>query len=149
MRISFVPPPLYFAAAFLPGVALDRWLALPLALPHWTPGLAWILLSVSALFAGSTFYVLHSARTTIRPDLPPTVFISSGPFRFTRNPMYLALVFLHLGLALLFRLLWPILLLPFAIWLLQVRIISGEERQLRLRFGDDYALYCRHVRRWI
>jgi protein-S-isoprenylcysteine O-methyltransferase Ste14 len=149
LRARTLPPPLYFAAAFLAGVALDRWLTLPLAPPPLIEGPAFILIALSGLLAGSAFYLFFTARTPVRPGLPPTAFVASGPYRFTRNPMYLSLILLHIGLSLLLSFLWPLLLLPFAVWLVQVRVVQKEELQLRIHFGQDYARYCERVRRWI
>ena len=63
--------------------------------------------------------------------------------------MYVGLTTLYLGLAAVFNLGWPVLLLPFVLWSLFALVIRREERYLASVFGDDYAAYCRNVRRWL
>lgn len=149
LRGHMPPPPFCFVAAFLLGVMLHHWIPLGGPLPSLLVYLAWFLLVFSALLAGSAFASLLRVRTTIRPDHPPTALVSTGPYRFTRNPMYLSLVLLHLGLALQFQMVWPVLLLPFAVWIVHVRNIPKEEEQLRQHFAEDYTRYCGQVRRWL
>ncbi|MFL6192698.1 MAG: methyltransferase family protein, partial [Thermoanaerobaculia bacterium] len=66
-----------------------------------------------------------------------------------RNPMYLGMTLLYLGLALWIGTLWPLPLLPVALWATQRYVIAREERYLEAKFGDDYRRYKERVRRWI
>ena len=70
------------------------------------------------------------------------------PYRFTRNPMYLGLVFVTAGLALLANALWPLILLPVVIVILRRAVIDREERYLTAKFGEEYLQYKARVRRW-
>lgn len=72
----------------------------------------------------------------------------SGPYRFTRNPMYLSMTMIYLGITLLTNMLWPLLLLPFVIVVLQAAVIRREEKYLKEAFGEAYEAYCNRVRRW-
>jgi protein-S-isoprenylcysteine O-methyltransferase Ste14 len=89
------------------------------------------------------------AGTNVIPSKPSLVIVTNGPFRFTRNPLYLAATTAYLGLTLLFNTVWPLLL--FAPLLLTVYwgIIRREERYLEAKFGDVYLAYKAKVRRWI
>jgi protein-S-isoprenylcysteine O-methyltransferase Ste14 len=80
---------------------------------------------------------------------PTTRVVSAGPYRFTRNPMYVGMALLHGGLALLGNALWPLLLLVPAIWIIQTQVIVREERYLEAKFPGEYAAYKARVRRWL
>ena len=144
------PPPFIFVLGFLSGLVLERWVhriplgsRRPLALAGWT-------LAVAALaLAGWAMITFWRARTAIIPHRPASRLVRHGPYRFTRNPMYVALAALYVGLALLFNVAWPLVLLPAVLWLLWHLVIRHEERYLLFAFGDDYAAFTREVRRWL
>jgi len=89
------------------------------------------------------------AGTNVRPDLPSTAIVTGGPYRFTRNPMYLSLCLLNLGIGLMLRDLVPVFLTLVLVAVLQTGVIVREERYLEAKFGEVYASYRRRVRRWI
>ena len=149
--LLFVPPPLAFVLAFLAGVALDH--ARPLALP---PPLAGIAAAIGAagIAAGAGLIVGAIAlfirrRTTIIPFAAPARLVVTGPYRVTRNPMYLGLTSLFLGLALALPSFWSLLFVPVPLLLLQGVVIPFEEARMRATFGPDYETYCRRVGRWL
>ncbi|MFL5562811.1 MAG: methyltransferase family protein, partial [Gemmatimonadaceae bacterium] len=76
-------------------------------------------------------------------------FVVGGPYRFTRNPMYVSMAALYLGLSLALNSWWPVVLLPFVLLIIQRAVIAREERYLRARFPVEYPEYCRTVRRWL
>ena len=98
------------------------------------------------LWARATF---RRAGTTTHPAGPTTTLAVAGPYRFTRNPMYLGLVFVLAGLALLANALWPLILLPVVIVIVRRAVIDREERYLTAKFGAEYLLYKARVRRWL
>jgi hypothetical protein len=75
--------------------------------------------------------------------------VTEGPYRFSRNPMYVGLSLLYVGIALWTHALWALPLLPLVLWGLWRRVIRREERYLAAAFGADYAAYTRRVRRWL
>jgi protein-S-isoprenylcysteine O-methyltransferase Ste14 len=85
----------------------------------------------------------------IIPNRPASTLVTHGPFRLSRNPMYLGLSLVYLGVTLLVNSVWPLLLLPLVIAILQPTVIRLEERYLGARFGTAYDEYCRRVRRWL
>ena len=87
--------------------------------------------------------------TTPHPAGPTTALAVGGPYRFTRNPMYLSLVFITVGLALLANALWPLVLLPVVIVIVRWTVIDREERYLTAKFGEEYLQYKARVRRWM
>ncbi len=145
------PPPLLFVAGFLAGWLMHR--LLPLRIPA-SEGAAmntagWILVAASVvllIWAQATF-LRH--RTTLIPNRPASAMVTDGPYAFTRNPMYVSLILLYVGLALLTGMLWPVLILPVPLVLLTILVIRREERYLESAFGDDYSEFRRRVRRWV
>lgn len=91
----------------------------------------------------------RAAGTNVEPYKPSTMLVTSGPYRFTRNPIYLGFLTLYTGLCAIFALEWGILLLPF-LWLaLDRMVVAKEEDYLSRKFGDAYTHYLTHTRRWL
>jgi protein-S-isoprenylcysteine O-methyltransferase Ste14 len=147
------PPPLLFVAAFVAGLAVERWVwRLPLGGQSARPWLlagGWTAVVLGFALAQWGIVTFFRARTSIIPSRPARQFVTSGPYRFSRNPMYVGLTTLYLGLAAVFNLGWPVVFLPFVLWSLFALVIRREERYLASVFGDEYAVYCRNVRRWL
>jgi protein-S-isoprenylcysteine O-methyltransferase Ste14 len=142
-------PPLAFLAALGLGLLL-HWL-MPV---HPFParfarllGAAFCLTSLAVGIWGST--TMRRAGTNVRPDRPVTALVISGPFRFSRNPLYLSLTVLYLGITLLCDALWPFATLVPLLAVVHWRIVLREERFLEARFGDAYRAYKARVRRWL
>lgn len=142
------PPPLAFIAALGLGFLLQQRFPVPLGTGLVSRLLGALLALASGALALWAFRTFHRARTTIRPDRPSATLVTDGPFRLTRNPMYLSLSLLQAGLALLAGALWPLLLLAPALLAIRYHVIAREERYLAARFGAPYEAYCRAVRRW-
>nr|WP_272910047.1 isoprenylcysteine carboxylmethyltransferase family protein [Xanthomonas campestris] len=144
--------PAHFALALGAGAWLQQAFALPLPGP--TP-LAWIELAGGVIacaglaLAVSCFILFARRRTTIMPSGHPSRLVLDGPYRFTRNPMYLALVLSYIGLCLQLGLLWAVALVPLPWLALQWLVIPFEEARLRDEFGRAYSDYCARVRRWL
>lgn len=147
-----ITSPAHFALALGVGAWLQSALQLPLPAP--TP-LAWIELAGGVIaclglaLAVSCFILFARQRTTIMPSGHPSRLVLDGPYRFTRNPMYLALVLSYVGLCLQLGLLWAVVLLPLPWLALQRYVIPFEEARLRNEFGRQYIAYCARVRRWL
>lgn len=144
-----VLPPLLFAGAFAIGLIL-HWLH-PISILRGaiTLCLGIALCVVSGWFALWAEHTMKKAGTNINPLRPATALVTSGPFRFCRNPLYLSLVLLYLGLALAMNRLWPLVLLVPALVVLHYGVILREERYLEAKFGDAYRDYRASVRRWL
>ncbi len=91
---------------------------------------------------------MRHMQTSLRPDIPTTTLVKSGPFRYTRNPIYLGFTGLYAGIACLANTLWPILLLPFLLVLMNRGVIAREEEYLTRKFGEPYIDYKTQVSRW-
>ncbi|MEM1201332.1 MAG: isoprenylcysteine carboxylmethyltransferase family protein [Pseudomonadota bacterium] len=88
-------------------------------------------------------------KTSVIPRQTPSALIDDGPFRFSRNPIYLADVIILAGFVVLFGGLSAIITLPLFWWIIERRFILSEEVVLKASFGADYDAYCQAVRRWI
>lgn len=142
-------PPLIFAAHALAGGAA-HWIWPMTPFPAWPSRiLGAALIITSGLIATLAKRAMNRAGTAIEPSQPTTAIVEDGPYRFTRNPMYLSLCLLYLGIALLIDGLWPLLLLASLAVTLHFGVIRREERYLAAKFGETYLAYQQRVRRWV
>jgi len=144
-----IPPPLIYVAGFVLGLALERFLPV-LVLPKIPSRVAAVLcIAVGVTIAVWSVGLFHRERTSFVPIKPTTTLVIYGPYRFTRNPMYLGLVCVYLGIALWFGIFWALILLPAVMALIQRYVIIREEQYLERKFGGEYLKYKADVRRWI
>ena len=143
------PPPLIYGGTFLIGYLLN--LAYPTrVLPtQLTYIVGWPLITLAGFLVILGVWALRHAETPVDPYKSTTTLVLNGPFRFSRNPMYLSLTLLYTGLGVLLNLLWTILLLPVALAMMHYGVIVREERYLESKFGEEYRRYRAKVRRWI
>ena len=128
------PPVLYVAA--LATMLVLRWLwRLPIfgGGVFW-PGLALVALAVGLLIWGRR--TLVTGGTNVDPSLPSTAVVTSGPYRFSRNPLYVGLAVVYLGLTLALDTWWGIGLLAVVLIVMHQGVIQREERYLEGKFGD-------------
>jgi len=143
------PPPLIYVGGFVIGYLLDR--AVPLALTSRPLGepLGWALVAVGVVLMGSAVMTFRRAGTSLNPAKPTTTVVVQGPYRLTRNPMYVGWVIVYLGCVLLTNTVWPLVSLPVVLVLISRAVIAKEERYLEAKFGDAYRAYKARVRRWL
>jgi len=91
----------------------------------------------------------RSTGTSLQPWEPTTTLITDGPFRLSRNPVYIGYTLLYLGVGFWVNSAWPLVLLPLVLWLMHRLVIAREEAYLDHRFGDAYREYQQRVRRWL
>jgi protein-S-isoprenylcysteine O-methyltransferase Ste14 len=144
-----VPPPLYYLAAFLVGVALES--IFPTSWPPLGVRLAAALVAAAAWLAldGAAMVRFRRAGTSMVPTKPTTALVTSGPYRFTRNPMYLGMAFLYLAFAFAFGVIWALAFLPAVVLIVDRFLIAREEAYLERKFGQAYRDYKAQVRRWV
>jgi protein-S-isoprenylcysteine O-methyltransferase Ste14 len=109
----------------------------------------WLGILAGLLLVGWSLVTFFRAGTAIIPHHPASRLVGSGPYRFSRNPMYVGVTALYVGLAFLFDVAWPILILPFVLVSLFSLVIRREELYLSDEFGDAYTAYRSRVRRWL
>ena len=142
-------PPLLYGAAVFVFLVLRWFWPMPIlahSVTFW-PGLALLLLGLAIVMWGRR--ALRAAGTNMNPTLPTTAIVTSGPFRFSRNPLYMALTLLYLGLALAVNTWWGIVVLVPLLILMHRGVVLREERYLEAKFGDSYRQYCSKVRRYL
>jgi protein-S-isoprenylcysteine O-methyltransferase Ste14 len=148
-RVISIPPPLYYVAAIAGGMLIHRTLPLPVGGRPATAVVGAIVLALGLTlnFAGVAGVIKH--RTTIVPHGHVARLITTGAYRWSRNPMYTGLGIAVLGAGLLAGSWWPIVLLPIALLVVAWLVIGPEERYLAQRFGQSYHDYSSRVRRWL
>ncbi|SYZ72145.1 conserved membrane hypothetical protein [Candidatus Zixiibacteriota bacterium] len=142
-------PFLICGGCLIAGLLLQLAIALP-----FLPLQSAHILGVIIFFTGFVFGLpslvrFRRAKTTVNPYRTTTSFVSTGPYRYSRNPIYVAMILNYIGLAVLFNRLWAVILVPVVIWLLTLWVIIPEEKYLETKFGDEYCRYKSRVRRWL
>jgi protein-S-isoprenylcysteine O-methyltransferase Ste14 len=143
------PPPLIFLAGLALGFGLEVLLpsaALPGAL-RWPLGAALLLGGIALALAFESRF--RRAGTAVEPWKPTTAIVTSGPYRFTRNPAYAGMTLAYAGIAILAGALWPLATLVPTLIVIDRTVIAREERYLERKFGEEYTGYKARVRRWV
>jgi protein-S-isoprenylcysteine O-methyltransferase Ste14 len=147
------PPPLVYAPLVYAGTVIAGWLLnRPWPLPidgAWPTSLGWVFVGGWALLASSAIGLSRLKQTSMITLRPAGTLVTSGPYAFTRNPMYVSLALLTIAFALFLNTWWIVLLLVPTLLIVQQLVIVAEERYLRRRIGAEYEAYTRRVRRWL
>ena len=143
------PPPLIYAGPLILGLLLNRKFTAPFLPRGVARVLGWPLLGGGMLLMGWFFRTMRRADTPIDPREPVSRLVTTGPFRYTRNPAYLAMTMIYGGITSLANALPSILFLPAVLLVMRRGVIEREERYLEDRFGEEYLRYKARVRRWI
>lgn len=145
------PPPLIYLAGLAVGVAVGRLLHLPgLGLTRELRNVVGGLILVAGLFLDfSAAGLFLRRRTAIIPFKSASCLVTSGIYRWTRNPMYLGMAVNYAGIAVILNSLCALVVLPVVLAIIQTQVIAREEAYLERAFGNDYVAYKGHVRRWL
>jgi len=149
--VRIIPPAVYLGGLAI-GYLLDLIWHVPIAPPGWSlvvrlvGGAAtvlglWLMLSAATLF--------RRLGTAVPPWEPTSTLATEGPYRFTRNPMYLGMALIVGGLGLIGNAVWPLLALVPVIVIIRTQVIAREERYLEAKFGYEYRILETRVRRWL
>ena len=143
-------PPVALGVPLLTGVVLTAAAGDPFTLPRDGARIVGaVLLAAFGIWNGWTLRVMATNRTAVLPGGSTRVVLDRGPFRFSRNPLYVGLILLDVALALLWPSAWALTFVPVGIALLYWGAIAPEERYLGIKFGAEYEDYRRRVRRWL
>jgi protein-S-isoprenylcysteine O-methyltransferase Ste14 len=144
-----VIPPLVYLAGLAIGHLANRWLQVDVVPVHvaWSVGGILVVLGLALIVAAMTNFT--RAGTTIRPDRASSSLVVAGPYKYTRNPMYVGMAAAYLGLAIADRSLASLILLPVVLLVIRRAVIANEEAFLERRFGSAYTDYKAKVRRWL
>jgi protein-S-isoprenylcysteine O-methyltransferase Ste14 len=147
-RPLLLPPQLAFLALVI-GTLLHALLPVTWRIIPAIPAIGIVLLSMGAALAVWALALFRNRRTPVYPTTTPTALVTSGPFRFTRNPMYLGIVLILFSLVLLIGSL-PMLVAP-VLFLLVMNLyyLPFEEAKMGKLFGEAYTTYRQRVRRWL
>lgn len=143
------PPPLIYLGFLALGFGLDYFwpiAVLPDRVQYFV-GAALMVLATAILV--SSFRQFQKAGTNVVPYKPTLAIISAGPYRYSRNPMYLALSLLYAGIGVAADNLWILVLLVPLLVVVGTGVIAREERYLEAKFGEAYLGYKAGVRRWL
>lgn len=144
-----VRPPLLYGAAFIAALVLHWFWPLPIlghSIALW-PSIALLVLALAIVIPGRG--ALKAVGTNVDPSLPTTAIATSGPFRLSRNPLYVGLTLFYLGLTLAFNTWWGVVLLGPILGIMHRGVVLREERYLEHKFGEHYRQYRSRVRRYL
>ena len=144
-----VHPPIIFAISILAGIGLNNLWLLEMPLGFHGRGYGSIIILLAILIAAWSLLKFHRANTDVRPDKPDSALITTGPYRFSRNPLYIVLTLAQITTAVWLNNLWVLLLVLPSIVVVTHYAIAREERYLEQLFGQKYLDYKQRVRRWL
>ena len=141
-------PPVYFLAAILSMAGLHFLLPIArvLSTAH-SIGAVLILSGIALILWAARLF--SQAGTAIKPFEESSKLITGGPYRWSRNPIYLGMVIVLLGIGMTLGTLAPFAVIPVFVWLIRKNFIAHEEAMLEKSFGSAYAEYKRRIRRWL
>src|SRR5215510_5478486 len=143
-----VRPPLLYGLALVLVLVLHWFWPMPIVGRVVAVSVGLVLVVCGVVIAIWGRRTMQAAGTNVDPHRPVTVLVKNGPFRFSRNPLYMALVFLFLGLSLVVNTWWGIVLLFPVLIIMHWGVILREERYLDQKFGASYQEYRSKVRRY-
>lgn len=149
MRV--IPPPLLFLACLTVGSFLQYRRPFPIGSYHFRVGasIGVCMLAVAAIIGGWALREMFKLRTPVEPWETPRHLVTSGPFRISRNPLYLTLTLTLFALAVMANSAWLVASAIALVVLLDRLVIKREEEVLTREFGDEYTRYRSRVRRWV
>lgn len=142
-----VPPPVIVVAALILAWGLQRLVPVQLGPP--AVALGGMVIFLAMCWVGWALLVLVRAGNDPRPDKPDTVFVTTGPYRLGRNPIYFGFVLFLAGVALSWGTLWAWLAVGAVFLALDLLVVRREEAYLRTRFPESYSAYVARTRRWL
>ena len=143
------PPPVLYSAALIVALVLHWFRPLPIFSASVVRWLGMALVAVGLAVVIRVFRTMRAAGTNVDPRRPTTVIVTTGLFRFSRNPIYMGLTLMYLGLTLTFNTWWGLVLLVPLLPTMHRGVVLREERYLEQSFGEQYRQYCSRVRRYL
>lgn len=146
-----IPPPLAFGGTLAVGLALDKFLIWNIGIPlgGWLENLVgWVAMLAGFAILMTAIGLFRKAGTDPQPWTATTALVTDGVYRWTRNPMYLGMALIYLGIAFLWdSLMALILFVPLVVWITR-EVIEREEVYMTAKFGDAYLAYRERTNRW-
>jgi protein-S-isoprenylcysteine O-methyltransferase Ste14 len=142
-------PPIIYGVALVVGLVLQGVSPLPIAGSPIRSWVGLVIIALGGLLAYTAIKTFERWKTPKNPARPTTTIVTSGPYRYSRNPMYVSLTLILLGLGLSVNSGWLILMAAPVLVIMHVGVIFREERYLEDKFGQVYLDYKSAVRRWL
>ncbi len=143
-------PPMVYAVSMFIGLAIEQLLPLVSIPWTWRASPAVVLIALAGMLIAPTVMRFRKADTPFSDfSKPATTLLKDGPYRYSRNPGYLALTLLYLGLGVLLSSAWVCILVVPTLLIINVAVVRKEEQHLESQFGEEYLRYKTAVRRWL
>jgi len=142
-------PPFIYVTGLIAGALVNLGYPLPLATGQGRWIAAGLLIALGAIIVVGGATIFRRAGTHIETHKPSTTVVTHGLYRYSRNPIYIGLTTLYLGLAFVANTWWALILLIPVILVMRWGVIAREERYLEAKFGAAYTAYKARVRRWL
>jgi protein-S-isoprenylcysteine O-methyltransferase Ste14 len=146
---TLLPPPLVYPTGLLAAWLLNRFIPFGFDAGEAAQPMAWGLVAFGLALAAWTAFTIWRHHTTVNPYKSVSHLVTSGPFMFSRNPIYLGDWLIYIGIALWLGTWWALPAAPVVWWLMRYHVISHEEAHLEAKFGRAYLDYKARVRRWL
>lgn len=143
------PPPLIFLAGIVVGLGLEGILRADMGLDRTSLVIGLLVIAVSVVIAVWARRQFVKGGTSLRVEVPSEAILTTGPFRFSRNPLYVSLALLQIGIGIAADMAWIIVLVIPVLAVIRYGVIAREERYLERKFGEEYLRYKNSVRRWV
>ena len=143
------PPPLIYLSGLTVGIVLHLLKPLPFLPKNLVLPLGVVLIVISIMLVITAMREFIKAKTNIDVRKPTTSIVSTGPYQFTRNPIYLSMTLVVVGIAVWVNTLWILITLVLVLLVMQFGVIAREEAYLVKKFGDEYLQYKTKVHRWM
>ena len=144
-----IAPPILLLIHLFAAFLLHWFLPLPFGFPMVLEWTSYVLILIGLVLPFRAVHQFMKAHTTLDPHGSVTEIVTSGPYGFSRNPIYLGFVCFLIGFTFVFRTYWGLILSPLFIILMNMLVIKHEEAYLEKKFGDKYTSYKSRVRRWL
>jgi len=147
----YIPPPLFYVLTFLAAILLQKKIPINDSVFHlqFIKVVGVLFLAISLFFSFTSLRMFFLSKNTLILIKPASSLQTNGIYNISRNPMYVSLALIYLGLTCLIGNWWNILLFPLLFLIIQEYVIKSEEKYLQRAFGIEYSDYQRKVRRWL
>ncbi|MEM6611564.1 MAG: isoprenylcysteine carboxylmethyltransferase family protein [Cyanobacteria bacterium P01_C01_bin.72] len=149
MNLQKVLPPVWFLLSIIMIIELHLWLPVKQLFFPPVTYLGMVAIAVGIIVLLFCAYLFRQKNTAIKPFQESSYLLREGIFNYSRNPIYLSMITVLIGLLLYLGSLTPVFIVPVFAWLIQELFIKEEERMLEFTFGEEYREYKATVRRWI
>jgi protein-S-isoprenylcysteine O-methyltransferase Ste14 len=143
------PPPFIYIGFLVIGVVADRLWPIGFGTSTWQPWVGGALIVAGLALMTVGMMTFRRAGTNVPPNRPALTLVTDGPWRYSRNPLYLSLALAFLGIGIAANSLWIVVLLVPVLVIIRYAVIAREERYLETKFGEPYRRYRASVRRWL